>query len=58
MTRPRKYTEQDDPLMVKSVRLSNWHIRFARKLGDGSLSEGIRIALEKVSPSPMRKETP
>lgn len=44
--RPRIYTEQDDPLKIVSMRLPNWHVRVARKLGKGNLSEGVRIALE------------
>lgn len=51
MSRPRIYTEQEDPLEVKSVRLTNWHIRHAKKLGNGSLSEGIRLALEGIFPT-------
>lgn len=29
-----------------SVRLSYWHVRRARKLGDGNVSDGIRYAIE------------
>lgn len=44
--RPKIYTEQDEPLKVSSVRLPFWHIRLAKKLGSGSISKGIRHALE------------
>lgn len=44
--RPRIYTEQEEPLRVVSVRLPNWHIRAAKKLGDGVISEGVRTAIE------------
>lgn len=29
-----------------SVRLSYWHVRRARKLGNGNVSDGIRYAIE------------
>lgn len=44
----RVYTEQNENLKLISARLSNWHIRKAKKLGNGVLTEGLRIALEKV----------
>lgn len=40
------YTEQEEPLRVTSVRLTHWHIRAAKKLGNGAVSEGIRTAIE------------
>lgn len=43
------YTEQEDPLKVASVRLSFWHIRVAKKMGDGCFSTGVRNAIEIAS---------
>lgn len=42
----RTYTKQDDPMKVVALRLTNWHTRKAKKIGDGNLSEGVRVALE------------
>lgn len=42
----RIYTDQNEPLKPSSVRLPFWHVREARRIGKGNLSEGIRIALE------------
>lgn len=37
---------QEVPLKVVSVRLSYWHIRQVKKLGNGSFTEGIRKAVD------------
>lgn len=42
----RLHLFQEDPLVVKSVRLPYWHIRRANKIGNGNFSDGIRLALE------------
>lgn len=42
----RPYTLQDAPMCVRSVRLTFWHIRRAKRIGSGNLSEGVRIAIE------------
>lgn len=44
--RPRKYTEQSEPMRAVSARLTHWHVRAAKKIGQGKLSEGIRQAIE------------
>lgn len=45
---PKKvYSEQDDPMKVKSSRLPNWHIRKAIKIGKGSFSKGVRESIEQ-----------
>lgn len=43
----RVYTNQEEPLKVVSIRLSNWHIRKAKKVGDGSFTDGIRKVIEQ-----------
>lgn len=45
----RAYTDQTDPYKLVAARLPYWHIRTARRLGKGNVSEGIRIALEHMS---------
>lgn len=49
LVRPRIYTEQSDPYKLVAARMPYWHIRTAKKLGKGNVSEGIRIALEHMS---------
>jgi len=44
--RPRLIKDQDDPLDNYNARLSAWHARMARKIGEGNLSGGIRKAIE------------
>jgi hypothetical protein len=44
--RPRLIKDQDYPLDNYNARLSAWHARVARKIGDGNLSSGIRKAIE------------
>lgn len=51
LRRPRVYTQQEVPLRVVSVRLTLWHERQAKELGNGELSLGIRIALERSAPN-------
>lgn len=51
-TEPKKlrpYTEQTDPYKLIAARVPYWHIRTAKKIGKGNVSEGIRIALEHMS---------
>ena len=36
----------DDPMCGYNVRLTAAHARKARKLGDGNMGEGIRLAIE------------
>lgn len=38
---------QQCPLDGYSVRLTAWHARQARKLGNGELGEGVRRAIER-----------
>lgn len=47
--RPRVYTGQSTPMEASTYRLTSWHKRIARRLGDGNEAEGVRIALEKAS---------
>lgn len=47
--RPRTYTVQDQPMRVHSIRMTCWHVRKAKKLGDGEVSDGVRYALELAS---------
>ena len=49
--RPRTYSNLDGPLNITSVRLSDWHERQAKKLGRGTISKGIRRALESTDKS-------
>lgn len=44
--RPRVYFAQDAPLSKIAITLTNWHKRYAKRLGDGNVSEGVRLALE------------
>jgi len=37
---------QDVPMDAYSVRLTAWHARQARRIGNGEVSEGIRAAIE------------
>lgn len=47
--RPRVYTGQSAALPQTTVRLTYWHIRAARRLGSGNVSEGVRLALERAA---------
>lgn len=38
--------EQEAPMDVYPVRMTAKHARMARKLGEGNLSQGMRVALE------------
>lgn len=49
ITVQRVYTDQSDPYKLIAARVPYWHIRMAKKLGKGNVSEGIRIALEHMS---------
>ena len=40
---------QRDPLIAQSVRLTLWHVRAARRIGGGNVSDGIRLAIERVA---------
>lgn len=44
--RPRLNPTQDCAMDNYNARISAWHARTARKLGDGNLSAGIRLAIE------------
>ena len=44
--RPLAYTLQDAPMDTYYNRLTAWHARKARKIGEGNLSKGVRIAIE------------
>lgn len=46
--RPLMHPKQDSPLDVYSIRITAFHARMARQLGNGNLSNGIRLALERV----------
>jgi hypothetical protein len=39
---------QDSPMSVYTVRLPAWYAIRARKLGQGNLGNGIRIAIERA----------
>lgn len=39
---------QDVPINVYSVRLPAWYAIRARRLGDGNMSNGIRIAIDRA----------
>jgi len=42
--RPLAYaTQQDAPMSNYSARLTAWHARHARLIGEGSLSAGVRL---------------
>lgn len=49
MGRPRAYTEQAEPMDATTLRLTNWHRRMARRLGDGNMSDGARLAIEEAA---------
>ena len=44
--RPRLVKDQDAAMDNYNARLSAWHARMARKIGEGNLSEGVRKAIE------------
>ena len=44
--RPRLNQSQDCAMDNYNARISSWHARVARKLGEGNLSAGIRLAIE------------
>lgn len=46
--RPRIYTGEGAPLQTATIRLSVWHVRAARRIGQGNASEGIRLAIERA----------
>lgn len=52
MGRPKIIPDQRCPLEKYDVRLSFKQARQARKLGEGNLSAGIRLAIEIASESP------
>ena len=60
--RPRIYAGEGHPLQMVSVRLPLWHVRAARRIGNGNASEGIRVAIELADcgpdslPRPARRE--
>lgn len=56
--RPKICPDQECPLEKYDVRLSFKHARQARKIGDGNLSAGIRIALEVASQNPPLQSIP
>lgn len=45
-SKTHRYEAEDEPLQRYSVRLSKIQERMAKRLGDGSLSKGLRLALE------------
>ena len=44
---PNNRFNQDSALDTYSVRLTAWHARMARELGDGCMGDGIRKAIEE-----------
>ncbi len=46
--RPKLYTQQEEAMVKSSVRTTNWHIRAARKIGEGNFSEGVRVCIERT----------
>jgi hypothetical protein len=46
MAKSKLRQEQDGPMDVFSVRMTAAHARRARKLGNGNISEGVRMRLE------------
>jgi hypothetical protein len=38
---------QRDSMDVYTMRLTSWHARMARRLGQGNLSRGVRLAIER-----------
>ena len=44
--RPLAHAYQDDPMSNFTIRMTAWHARMGRRIGDGNMSEGFRIALE------------
>jgi len=44
--RPR--LDQEAPMDGYNVRLTSWHARAARTLGNGNMAEGIRRAIEAL----------
>lgn len=44
--RPLLHAIQDSPMDAYNVRITAWHARKARKLGDGNLALGVRKAIE------------
>lgn len=49
--RPFKFESEDTPLQVISVRLSTYHKALAKRYGGGSITEGIRAALDAMMPT-------
>jgi len=47
--RPLTHGFQDDPMNNYTARLTAWHARLARRLGDGNLSAGLRLAVESFA---------
>lgn len=50
-TKSRLRQEQDVGMDVYPVRMTAAHARKARQLGQGNLSEGVRLALEQAIPA-------
>lgn len=55
--RPRVYTNQDLAMETVTARLTFWHLRMARRLGNGNVSAGIRLALETINEPMGTKDT-
>gem|GEM_PF-6743873 len=47
--RPRVHSDQENPMDAYQARMTAWHARQARKLGEGNLSAGIRFCIEYVT---------
>jgi hypothetical protein len=54
--RPLSQSIQDSPMDNYNVRLTSWHARILRKMGDGNLAAGIRYAAEFVLRNRIDKE--
>ena len=39
---------QRDSMDVYTVRLTSWHARMARRFGQGNLSRGVRLTIERL----------
>lgn len=37
---------QDEPMRGYQVRLTHWHMRKAKAIGNGNLGAGVRLAIE------------
>lgn len=47
--RPPVYAGQGMPMAKSSYRLTVWHKRIARRIGEGNEANGVRKALEDAS---------